>query len=266
MQLKFHPAMTLFSTLLLFISLTGCSTDNTDNPDVVMPILQTSNPDTPSTASEICSNALYPTTQGATWIYASTGGPNGSFNYTNSITEVHADGFTLATQLAEQTRTQEWSCQPDGLKALQLGGGSAEGISVQGMTADLAALDVAGVNLPKDITQGAQWQYSLVLEGTVVMPDNPQAPAKGTYSVVIQEMGKETITVSAGTFETVKIQSNSTVDIVSVFAGADAPITFNGTTITWYAPGVGYVKSVENGGFGGEAFSATTELQSYSIP
>jgi len=79
-------------------------------------------------------------------------------------------------------------------------------------------------------------------------------------------MGKETITVPAGTFEAVKLQSNSTVDIMSAFAGADAPITFNGTTITWYAPGVGYVKSVENGDFGGEAFSATTELQSYSIP
>lgn len=53
---------------------------------------------------------------------------------------------------------------------------------------------------------------------------------------------------------------------MSVFAGMDAPIKFNGTTITWYAPGVGYVKSVENGDFGGEAFSAITELQSYSIP
>jgi hypothetical protein len=29
---------------------------------------------------------------------------------------------------------------------------------------------------------------------------------------------------------------------------------------------VGYVKSVEGGDFGGTAFSAVTELQSYSIP
>ena len=97
MQLKFRPAMILFLTLLLFISLTACGTDNTDNPDVVLPILQTSSPNTSPTASELCNNTLYPTTQGATWIYASTGGPNGSFNYTNSITEVRADGFTLTT-------------------------------------------------------------------------------------------------------------------------------------------------------------------------
>lgn len=265
MQLKFRPALMLFSTLLLF-SLTACGADNTSNTDVVLPILQTSNPDNAPTASEICSNVLYPTMQGATWAYASTGGPNGPFNYINSITEAHADGFTLATQLADQTRTQGWVCQPDGLKAMQLGGGSAEGISIQGMTAEFNTSEVTGVNLPQTLTSGMQWQYSLKLQGTIVMPGDPQAPANGVYSVAMQEMGRETVTVPAGTFETVKIQSNSTVDIISSFAGNEVPIKFSGTTITWYAPGVGYVKSVENGDFGGQAFSATTELQSYSIP
>jgi hypothetical protein len=266
MQLKFRPAMPLFLTLLLFIGLTGCGADSADDPDVVLPILQTSNPENSPIAGEICNNSLYPTKQGATWIYASTGGPNGSFNYTNSITEVRADGFTLATQLADQTRTQEWVCQSDGLKALQLGGGSAEGISVQGMTAELKTSDVSGVSIPPTLTSGMQWQYSLKLQGTIVMPGDPQAPANGIYSVIMQELGTETVTVPAGTFDAIKIQSNSTVDITSSFAGTDVPIKFSGTTITWYAPGVGYVKSVENGDFGGQAFSATTELQSYSIP
>ncbi len=266
MQLKFRPAIIIFLTLLLFTSLTACGADNADNADIVLPILQTSEPGAAPTASEMCNNTLYPTMQGATWIYASTGGPNGSFNYTNSITESHADGFTLATQLADQIRTQEWVCQPDGLKALQLGGGSAEGISIQGMTAELKTLEVSGINIPQTLTSGMQWQYSLNLQGTIVMPGDPQAPANGVYSVIMQEVGRETVTVPAGTFEAVKIQSNSTVDITSSFAGTEVPIKFNGTTITWYAPGVGYVKSVENGDFGGQAFSATTELQSYSIP
>jgi hypothetical protein len=251
---------------LLFTSLTACGADNPDNPQVVLPILQTSAPSIPLTSSELCDNLLYPAIQGAVWVYTSTGGTSGAFNYTNSNTEVRADGFTLTSQIGDVTRTQEWACQPDGLKALQLGGGSAAGISIQGMTADLAVSEVTGISLPKDITPGAQWQYSLALQGTVVMPGDPQAPAKGTYSVTMQEMGSETVTVPAGTFEAIKIQSNSTVDIISSFAGNELPIKFNGTTITWYAPGVGYVKSVENGDFGGEAFSATTELQSYSIP
>jgi len=82
----------------------------------------------------------------------------------------------------------------------------------------------------------------------------------------MQEMGTESITVPAGIFEATKIQSNSTIDIVTIFEGIEVPIKFNGTTISWYVPGIGFVKSVENGDFGGTAFSATTELQSYNIP
>jgi len=266
MQLKFRLVMMPFLAILLFTSLSGCGTGNTGNTDVVLPILQTSDPNSSLTASETCNNALYPIPEGATWVYTSTGGPNGSFNYTNSITAVRADGFTLTSQFADHARTQEWACQSDGLKALQLGGGSAEGISIQDMATDLSTLETTGVNIPQAVTTGMQWQYSLKLQGTIVMPGDPQAPANGVYSVTMQEMGSEAVTVPAGTFDAVKIQSNSTVDIISAFAGNEVPIKFNGTTITWYAPGVGYVKSIENGDFGGEAFSATTELQSYSIP
>jgi hypothetical protein len=266
MQLKFRPAMLVFLAGLLLTSLAACGTDSTDNSEVVLPIIQTSDPNVSPTVSEICNNILYPTTQGATWVYTSTGGPSGTFTYTNSITEGRADGFTLTTKFADIARDQEWSCQPDGLKALQLGGGSAAGISIQGMTSDLTASEVTGIILPQNITSGMQWQYSLKLQGTIVMPGDPQAPASGVYSVTMQEMGVETVTVPAGTFEATKVQSNSTIDVISTFAGNEVPIKFNGTTITWYAPGVGYVKSVENGDFGGEAFSATTELQSYNIP
>lgn len=266
MQIKFRPAMLLFLTGLLLTSLTACGTDVPDQPDVVLPIIATSDPSVSPTASEICGNGLYPSTQGAIWVYVSRGGPSGSFIYTNSITAVGADGFTLTTQFADQTRTQDWSCQPEGLQALQLGGGSAAGISIQDMTSDLITSDVTGISLPQNVASGMQWEYSLRLQGTIVMPGDPQAPANGMYSVTMQEMGLETVTVPAGTFEAVKIQSNSTVDIISSFGGSELPIKFSGTTITWYAPGVGYVKTVENGDFGGTAYSATTELQSYNIP
>jgi hypothetical protein len=266
MRLKFRPAIIIFLIAPLLTSLTSCGEDKKNDPGVVLPILQTSEPNTSPTSSELCDNILYPAKQDASWVYTSTGGPGGSFNYTNSITEVRAEGFTLTSQFTDITRTQEWFCQPDGLKALQLGGGSAAGILIQGMTAELTTSEVTGISIPKNVTPGMQWQYSLALQGTVVMPGDPQAPAKGIYSVIMQEMGSETVMVPAGTFEAIKIQSNSTIDIISTFAGTEVPIKFNGTTITWYVPGIGYVKSMENGDFGGDAFSATTELQSYSIP
>jgi hypothetical protein len=216
--------------------------------------------------SGTCDNALYPVKQDATWTYASTGGPNGSFTYTDTITNVRADGFTLLSQFADVTRAQEWRCEADGLKALQIGGGSAAGISTQGITAAFTTLEVTGISLPREITPGMQWQYGLKMLGTLAMPGDQQSPSNGTYSVNLQEMGQETITVPAGVFETVRFQANSNVDIMTDFQGVQVPVKYTGVTLIWYAPGVGYVKSVENGDFSGTVFSVTTELQSYRIP
>ncbi len=266
MQPKIQLAIIICLIGLLLTTLTACGANKTNEPTVVLPILETSNSNNSPATSELCNNVLYPTTQGAAWMYATEGGPSGDFIYVNSITEVRADGFTLTSQINDTINTQEWACQPDGLKALQLGGGSAAGISIQGMTAELITSEVTGISLPQSVTTGMEWQYSLKLQGTVAMPGDQQAQSAGGYSVVMKDLGTETVTVPAGTFEAIKIQANSAVDIMAVFEGLEVPVKFNGTTITWYAPGVGYVRSVENGDFGGTAFSATTELQSYHIP
>jgi len=263
MQRKFRFAIILF--IIVSVSISACSAGNTNDTNLILPTFEIPTSNT-SAVEGICDNVLYPVKQGATWMYTSTGGPSGSFNYTNSITEVRADGFTLTSQFPNVTRQQEWICQADGIQAVQFGGGSAVGISIQEMTTDLITSNVIGLNLPKKITAGMQWKYSLELAGSIAMLGDPQSPAHGTYSVVMQELGNEMVTVPAGTFEAVKIQSTSTVDILSSFGGIEVPIKFSGTTITWYSPAIGYVKSVENGDFSGEAFSATTELQSYNIP
>ena len=249
-------AIVFLISILLMIS--ACTGNDPQAPQSTLPNLTTTGP--------LCDNLLFPAKQGATWTYASTGGPGGSFTYTDTISSARADGFTITSQFADLVRTQEWSCQPDGLKALQLGGGTAAGISTLGMTAAFTTVEITGVSLPKEITSGMLWNYSLKMQGTMAMPGDQQAQSSGVYSVTMQEMGRETITVPAGTFEAVKIQSNSTIDISTSFEGIEVPVKFNGTTISWYVPGIGFVKSVENGDFGGTAFAATTELQSYSIP
>ncbi|MDD2921422.1 MAG: hypothetical protein PHQ36_03980 [Anaerolineales bacterium] len=219
-----------------------------------------------SGTSGSCENALFPVKQGAIWTYASAGGPNGSFAYTDTITEVRADGFTLTSQFAGALRAQDWLCHSDGLQALQIGGGSAAGISTQGITADLATLEVHGVSLPREMGQGAQWQYGLTMQGAMAMPGDQQSPSQGSYSVTMQELGSETITVPAGVFDAVRIQANSNMEVMTDFQGVPIPVKYNGVTLLWYAPGVGFVKSVENGDFSGTVFSITTELQSYNIP
>jgi hypothetical protein len=235
---------------------------------------QTTQPTTPNAfepiipvAGVLCDNELQPVTQGATWTYKSTGSPSGDFTYTDIISEVREAGYTLTTEFTGLTRTQEWECLPEGLRALQLGGGGASAsISTQEMTSQFKTVEVTGISLPKSITPGIQWQYSLTMQGITAMPGDQQAESKGTFTFAMQEIGTETITVPAGTFEAVKFQSTSTVEVTAEFQGMQVPIVMNGSSIVWYAPGVGYIKSVENSDFGGTPYIATTELQSYNIP
>lgn len=235
----------------IFFSITACA-GSANQPD-------------PSTTSSICSNNLFPVKQGATWTYSSTGGPNGDFNFTDTITEIRADGFTLTSQPPNLSYKQEWLCTTDGLSVLQLSGGTTGSISTQNITAQFTTLQTTGVSLPRDITPGMKWQYDMQMEGSVPMPgEQTQSPV--TFSLAMQELGKETITIPAGTFNADKIQAAFVVQINADFQGSTVPYTINGSSIVWYAPGVGYIKSIENVDFSGTPFTSTTELLSYNIP
>lgn len=246
------------------VGMMGCSQGiGTNSTEAFLPF--TEQAPIPNTGG-LCDNRLYPVRQGASWAYINTGGPNGTFAYSDTISEVHADGFTLATQSSNLTRSQQWACETGGLKALELGGGTTASITMQGITAEFITSNISGISLPRDINSGSQWQYSLSILGTIPMPTGEQVQSTGTYSAIMQEMGTESITVPAGTFEAVKIQASSFVEILVPFGGQQVPMKYNNTSMIWYAPGVGYVKSIENWDLGGAPYTSTTELQSYVIP
>lgn len=187
----------------------------------------------------LCDNSLYPVKQNATWTYSSTDGTN-NFNYTETITQVTPTGFTLTTQINDLIDTQNWSCETGGLKALQLG-------AINSLTSQSATLEVTGVNLPKELISGMQWLYSLKLE-------------QGTYTIIMQEMGNESITTSAGTFDATKFQANHQ------FESADAQLNFSDASTVWYAQNIGLIKSIDDIQKNEGKFTVTTELISYNIP
>ena len=98
-------------------------------------------------------------------MYQSTGSPTGSYSFTDTITSVREDGFTLTTQFNGLTRTQEWSCTPEGLVALQLGGAPAAAINSQGSQLELEVNNVNGVTFPSAIEAGDQWQHNIDFTG-----------------------------------------------------------------------------------------------------
>jgi hypothetical protein len=81
-------------------------------------------------------------------------------------------------------------------------------------------------------------------------------PVDAPFALKVAEkwIGEETVRVRAGTFRAWKLQSITT--------GEDSEIT----TYTWYAPGVGAVRSERKGHRGDRQISGWSELVRYRIP
>lgn len=219
----------------------------------------------PVTGVGLCANAYYPVRQGATWTYRSSGGPAGEYSFTDTITAVREDGFTLSTQIGGLTRAQEWTCSAEGLAALQLGGAPAAMLNAQNIQMNLNVTGGNGVTFPGQISAGDQWQQNLDFSGNVTMM-NQAADATGTAQMNFNAVGMESVTVPAGTFNALRVEADVTLNINATYEGIALPVSFAGDYTYWFAEGVGWVKSIGAGNVLGASFSETTELQSYSIP
>ncbi len=269
----------IVSVLLMVIFLAACSSPATPSPTETQVIETQVSPATPTEiATEPpatseggvapaagegpCANAYYPVREGSTWSYKSTGSPAGAYGFTDTITSVREDGFTLTSQFDKLTRTQEWSCKPEGLVALQLGGAA---LSSQNMKMDVKTQNISGITYPKEINDGDQWDYSLDFTGKLDLAGN-SAEAQGSDKNHFNALGVESVTVPAGTFDALKIQIDTTLDINASFQGVSVPVTFSGSYTYWFVQDVGWVKASGTGSIEGKSFNETIELQSYNLP
>lgn len=221
----------------------------------------------PDVSAHLCANPLFPIVEGATWTYSSTGaaGATQPYSFTDTITEVREDGFTLTTQFTDLTRTQEWSCRPEGLVALQLGSGPAAGLSTSQMNLELTTSNINGVTLPSTVTDGQTWNYSLDFTGNMDIAGTP-AEATGNMNSTFNAAGMENVTVPAGNFSGMKILISPTMNIQATHQGITVPVVFTGTSTVWFVPNVGWVKMVNTGDIQGTQFTETISLESYNIP
>jgi hypothetical protein len=219
----------------------------------------------PAAGSEPCANSYYPVREGATWTYSSTGGPAGGLGFTDTISSVREDEFTLTSQFGDLNRTQEWACTPEGLVALQLGGSSAAVLNEDNMQATLDVDHVSGVTFPAAIDPGDTWQHALAFTGKINVAGQ-EIDATGEVRSSFQAVGRESVRVPAGTFEALKIHIDTTIDINGSFNGVSLPVKVTTPYDYWFVQGVGWVKASGTGNVSGESFSETIELQSYNIP
>ena len=271
----------IFGALLIIIFLTACSapsvasptetqTVNTHVPQGASTEIATEPPATAEgattvTAESLCTNVYYPVREGATWSYKSTGGPAGEYSFTDTITSVRENGFTLSTHIGDLIRTQEWTCTPEGLSALQLGGAPAAMLNSQNIHLNLDVQNASGVTFPRQMNPGDQWQQTADVKGKASVA-NEEAETTGNVQMSFAAVGNESVTVPAGTFNALKINVDVTLDLKAAYEGITLPVTFSGKYTYWFVQDVGWVKASGTGNVLGSSFSETTELQSYTLP
>lgn len=273
---------TLVSALLAIIFLAACSgapplppttqepieTQATEASATALasePATTTASSGMPVAGEGLCANAYYPVRQGATWSYKSTGGPAGEYSFSDTITAVGQDSFTLTTQIGDMTNHQDWNCTAEGLIAHQLGGAPAAMLNSQGIQLTLNATNANGVVFPTEINAGDQWQHTLDVAGTVKVA-NEEGEAQGTVQMDFNAIGEESVTVPAGTFDAMKIDVDTALNVNVNYGGLSLPVSFSARHTYWFVQGVGWVKATGTGTVLATSFSETTELQSYNIP
>jgi hypothetical protein len=220
---------------------------------------------TPAVSSGLCTNAYYPVREGATWTYSSTGGPAGGYGFTDTITSVREDGFTLTSRFGGLTRSQEWACTPEGLVALQLGGTAAAILNEDNMEATLTVEHISGVTFPVTINPGDTWQHALEFTGSITVAGQ-DFDAKGDAQSSFQAIDYESVAVPAGTFDAIKIHVDTTIIINGNFNAISLPVKVTTPYDYWFVQDIGWVKASGTGNVSGELFSETIELQTYNIP
>jgi hypothetical protein len=269
--MRIKSLVRLLFPLLSLISLLACSTTTaTPTPAVIETSAATPTLEAPTATGAApnagaCSNSYYPVVNGATWNYTGSGGPNGDYSYTDTISEIRADGFTITTVIDNSvTTTQQWSCKPEGLTALQLPG-FVTILAMQQSNATLQTSDIQGVTLPAAISPGDDWSYQLNLQGSIET-DGIKADTDGNAVYNFTAADVESVNVPAGTFDAMKINGVLTFDSTASISGFSLPVKISLNTTSWWAPGVGMVKTQITGDMVGTAINNTLELQSYNIP
>lgn len=198
------------------------------------------------TALGNCGSAYFPVQQGWVWTYRSS---VDNQTYTQTHTNVSASGFTNVIALSSGTVRAKWRCDAGGVVALEQNGASFSGAASQ---IEMETVNVRGVQVPRSLAMGSTWTFAYTMRAKL-----PEGQGSMTSEVQVSNkvVGRESVKVWAGTFTAFKVQSIMTMKMTMSVAGQNRPMpaqTINSTS--WYASGVGVVKSVSG--------DITTELVS----
>jgi hypothetical protein len=212
-----------------------------------------------STVSGPCGNPLYPVAVGNSWNYDMTGTTTSTF--TRSIQAVDSGGFTDQDVFSGgTTRTGKWNCAAGALTNLDPVGDTTANVQFNGHSSDFQTTALNGVTLPAHVAAGDTWNQTLSLHGSVSV-NGVSAESTSDTTIACTAAGTENVSVPAGSFDAMKVTCQDQITITVTTAGISVPTALSFTTDSWYAPGVGWVKSVSSG----SSVNTTIVLTSYTL-
>jgi len=271
-----HKLIKLIGLILVLLFAMACSalgggseevTVSTDEPAPSVEGGETIEPteEPPADESGLCANAYYPVVEGGTWSYQGTSSATDDYSFSNTITSVREDGFSVTVQFDDVTLEQEWMCTSEGILALDAGGGPAGTLTTGGINLEIDTQNTSGITYPNEISAGDTWSHTLEYTGTMDMAGEAVEVSGNTvYSYTA--IGVESVSVPAGTFDAMKIELSTTINISMNMGGSEVPVVVSSNSTSWYAEGIGWLKLDSTSDVFGVASSDVIELQSYSIP
>ena len=158
----------------------------------------------PPPTSGACANPFMPVSENASWTYLIRSNVVSDTTYTDTITKVGSDGFTLSSAFPDLTKDVRWSCTAEGLVALQFGGGDSASLSTSGSTASFKTTNVTGVTIPVNPQPGDAWSQSFDIAGTQDV-GGTKATTTGSIALDFTAKDVEHITVPAGAFDALAV-------------------------------------------------------------
>lgn len=213
-----------------------------------------------------CANPYFPVLVNANWTYDTSGSELEPYSFTSTVSEVFPDRFTLTHQFDDLTLTQQWECKPEGLVALELGGGTAASLVTGETELKLETSNISGVTFPRAISAGDEWTHSMDVSGEIEMGAGLFSTVDGRATSNFQAVGVENVEVPAGSFEALRVETEFALDMTVTVEGNSIPVIFTTTSSSWHVMNIGWVKQISETAIFEVPTTETIELTAYSLP
>jgi hypothetical protein len=175
--------------------------------------------------------------------------------YTESYANIGPDSFTLRYRFAELSVDTGWNCAPEGMVALEYGKLDS---ARQNANFKMETVGRTGVTIPAAASwrEGEGWRSSYDIRTELAGQQGASGRGSGTIEITNRVTGRERVTVPAGSYDALKVESTMAMKLIVRVGQLSQPTSTNVRNKSWFAENVGMVKSVSAGDFAG----ATTEL------